>query len=211
MTKAKQIKKATKATAIVAVQSNDYLAQMLVAFDSRAAYEAAKNADNSNMQKTLADLKKSINHELIASVMSAANVSADFINRSERNNARFNVYSAEKIVNVARSLKSAASLNHYTKAITASIAAYAKAKLDFTHKDAIAACSSDSKVDKNRDVVLKRYQKIVSATTQTTQASSSLNALLQYHVISEYRDTTNNVCYRMNDNDVAQDVLALCA
>lgn len=184
-----------------------YLADMLAAFDARASYEAAKNAENSNIQETIKDLRKSVNHSAIAQVFMSANVSADFINRAERNNARFNVYSAQKVVNVARAAKSASALNHYTKAILLSLREFAKAKVSFTHKDAIAACSIDSKVAASKEALIKRYEKIVSASTASTQASSSVNALLQFACVTEKRDSANNVCYELNENEITQALL----
>jgi len=204
--------KATKANANVAANvTSDYLAAMLSAFDSRAAYEAAKNSENSNMQETLKDLKKSVNHDAIANVMQSANLDCAFINRQERNNARFNVYAAQKIVNIARAAKHVATLNHYTKAIVASLASFKAASAELSHKDAISACSSDSKVSKAKDALLVRYAKITSANTASTQASSSLNALLACHVISESRNAANETCYTLNDNALASDLIALCA
>jgi len=182
---------------------SNYLADMLAAFDARASYEASKNADNSNMQETLKDLRKSVNHDAIASVMLAANLDASFINRAERNNSRFNVYSAQKVVNVARHAASAATLNHYTKAILASLVAFKKANVDFTHKDAIASCSIDSKVNKAKDSLLVRYQKVVAANTASTQASSSVNALQMMHIVNETRNAANETCYVLNDNEIA--------
>lgn len=190
----------------------NYLNDMLAAFDARATYERSKNAENDNMQKTLKDLRASVAHVKIAEIMSACNVNAQFINRAERNNARFNVYSAEKVVNVARAIASVNSLNHYTKAIYASILSFANAKLDFSHKDAIAACSLSVKCsDTKRAKALVQYQKHVAANTASTQASSSLNALLQYRVIEEYRDAANNVCYRAAQHEYNDKLKELCA
>lgn len=199
--------KASKTSTVKAVKS-DYLKAMLKAFAERSKYEADKKADNDSMQAHLTDLIKSVDHDAIAQVLCAANVKADFINRSERSSSRFNIYAAQKIVNVARSIKSVAVLNHYTKAIAASAKAFQDAKVDFTQRDAIAACSIDSKRDSVRNALLKRYEKIVSPSTASTQASSSLNALLQFSVLKEYRNAANETCFAVNTNEASEKILA---
>lgn len=180
-----------------------YHNDMLAAFDARAAYELSKNADNLNMQKTLADLRASVAHVEIAKLMCAANVDANFINRAERANARFNVYSAEKVVNVIRSAASVAALNHYTLNILRSIVACEREALDFTQRDAQACCSLDVKVDTSKLHVISQYQKHIATNTAATQASSSLNALLMTHAIVEYRNAANATCFKVADNEFA--------
>lgn len=190
----------------------DFRAALLDAIDSRAAYESAKNVDNTSMQKTLSDIRKSVNHDTIANMMLASNVDAAIINRAERSNNRFNVYSYEKIVNVARYLASVASINHYTRAILASVHAFETAEFTFTHKDAVCACSKAVKqTDSKKESILKsvRYDKHVAANTASTQASSSLNALIAFNVLRESRDEANNVTYSLNrDTQATQDIAA---
>ena len=189
-------------------KTEKYLNEMLAAFDSRAAYELSKNAENSNIQTTRADLKASVNHEAIAKLMMQANVSADFINRAERSNSRFNVYSAEKIINIARFAASAAALNHYTLNILKSIVACQIAEIDFTQADAVSACSLSVKVNSAKVALISQYQKHVSANTASTQASSSLNALLMTNLIYETRNAANVTCFKLHDTEYAHDFCA---
>lgn len=184
----------------------NYKNEMLAAFDARAAYELSKNAENMNMQKTLSDLRASVNHDAIAKLMLSANVNADFINRSERTNARFNVYSAEKIVNIIRFAASAATLNHYTLAIIKSMYNCFNAEIDFTQRDALSACSLTAKVDSSKAAHIVQYQKHVALNTAATQSSSSLNALLMTNVIVEYRNAANVTCFRFTDSDFANEL-----
>lgn len=178
-----------------------YVASLNAAFDARAAYETAKNADNASMTKTLTTLRKSIAHDAVASVMLACNVSADFINRAERSNARFNVYSAEKVANVARYLSvSTEVLNHYTLAILKSCIALSDAKLSLTHADAQVACSSDARsLDAKKKKLIAQYARVVAANTASTQSSSSINALQMFSIIKETRDANNAIAYVFND------------
>lgn len=181
-----------------------YQSEMLAAFDARADYERAKNADNNNMQKTLADLRASVAHTEIARLMLAANVNANFINRAERANARFNVYSAEKIVNIVRFAASVAALNHYTLNILRSVIACNAANVDFAQRDAQSACTLNAKVDASKAALISVYQKHVALDTASTQASSSLNALLMTNVIVEYRNAANVACFKLAESEFAE-------
>lgn len=187
--------------------NTSYMTALLDAINARFDYETAKNADSHSMQKTLADLKKAMSVARIAEVMQAANVDAAFINRAERSNARFNVYAAEKVVNIARTLANVATLNHYTRAIILSMSALEANQLTLTQKDAVAACSVAVKLtDAKRDKMLVKYQKHASANTASTQASSSLNALKTFNMIRESRDDANNAVFVLNES--AKELLA---
>jgi hypothetical protein len=185
-----------------------FITEINAAFDARAEYENAKNAENTNIQRTLADLRASCSHEAIAKLMLAANIDAAFINRAERSNARFNVYSAEKIVNVFRFAASAASLNHYTLNILKSIIACNAASIDFTQRDAVACCTLEAKLDATKAALLSQYQKHVAMNTASTQASSSLNALLACSVIVEKRNAANVSCFALAESELAETLRA---
>lgn len=181
--------------------TTSYMTSLLDAMNARFDYETAKNADSHNMQKTLADLKRAMSVVSVAQMMQAANVDAAFINRAERSNARYNVYAAEKVVNIARTLANVATLNHYTRAILLSMSALEANQLTLTQKDAVAACSVAVKLsDVKRDKLLVKYQKHASANTASTQASSSLNALKTFNMIRESRDDANNAVFVLNES-----------
>lgn len=185
-----------------------YVSELNAAFDARVSYETAKNADNLSIQKTLSDLRKSLTHEKVASVMLACNVSANFINRAERSTSRFNVYSAEKVAKVARFLAKADRLNHYCDAILRTAIALTDAKMTMTHDDAASACSSDAKAKNTaKRKLIKHYARVVAANTASTQSSSSVNALQMFALIKETRDETNTVAYVFNDeHEHAKDI-----
>lgn len=185
-----------------------YITELNNAFDARAEYETAKNADNLNMQKTLADLRASATHETIAKLMLSANLDASFINRAERSNARFNVYSAEKVINVFRAIASVATLNHYTLNILKSVIACDNAQIDFTQRDAVSACSLDVKVDSAKASLISQYAKHIALNTASTQASSSLNALIMCNVITERRNASNTTCFTLTDSDNAKALIS---
>jgi hypothetical protein len=188
-----------------------YRASLLASFDARAAYELAKNVENTSMQDTLRDLRKSVDHDAICEVMMNANVDCAFINRAERVNARFNVYAAQKVVNVARFSRSAATLNHYTRAVLLSAYALQKNNMTLTHTDAQAACSLNCNTDKSKMKHLVRYQQYRDPKTAATQSSSSINALQMYDVLRETRDASNATVYTVNlDSALARDLLQRC-
>jgi hypothetical protein len=185
-----------------------YTASLVASFDNRASYEAAKNADNSSIQDTLRDMRKTISHEAVSSVFYAAHVDCNFINKSERVNARFNVYAAEKVINVAQFAAASRALNHYTRAILLSAYALSLQSMTLTHKDAQACCSLDVKTDAHKTKHLVRYQKHIAANTASTQSSSSINALQMFNVLREARDDANNVVYSINlDSEVTRTLL----
>lgn len=182
------------------------------AIETRIAYEQDKCASNDTIVKTLRDLQKNVSHDAIASVLAASNVDAEFINRQERVNARFNVYSAEKVVNIARNVAKVATLNHYTRAIVATALALEAQDKRLTHRDAVCACSANVKhTDSKRESVLKsmRYAKHISANTARTQASSSLNALQVFDIVRESRDESNAATFTLNrENDATRALIA---
>lgn len=185
-----------------------YHTSLVSAFDARAKFEKSKDAKNTNIQNTLSALKKSVDHADIAKVFASAKVDADFINSSERQNARFNVYAANKVVNIARAIASVAALNHYTKAVFASALALEAKKMTLQHKDANSACSLSCASDKERESVIVKYQKHVAANTAATQSSSSINALQRFNILTESRDDSNNIQYTVNRSSDATKALA---
>ena len=212
--------------------ANEFKSAMLNAIASRFVYEAKKASAESNVEvtsenandvlkthntsmfETLDAIRKSASHDVIANIMFLANCDAERINRSERSNARYNVYAYEKDINIARCAASVERLNHYTKAIllTAKKFAEQENELLLTHDDAQSACSLSVKSsDSKRERLIVKYQKHVSAKTASTQSSSSINALQSFNVLIETRDASNKVAYKLNMNsDLTQRLLERC-
>lgn len=190
----------------------DYIAAINAALDSRASYESAKNAENDSIQSVITSLRKSMTHNDVATALMNNAVDAEFINRSERSNNRFNVYAAQKVDNAARAAINVESLNHYTLAILRVAVALEAKELTLTHKDAVAACSASVKhSEAKREQIIKslRYAKHVAANTASTQSSSSINALQTLKAFSESRNANNEICYSVNRDSAL--VQALCA
>lgn len=188
-----------------------YSVALSAAIDSRAAYELAKNADNDSMQAKLKSFKASVAHTTIASILMSCNVDANLINRNERVNARFNEKAFVKVINIARSLASVDSLNIYTRAILASVKTFEENEMMIQQVECKSACSSSARLsDTRRNSALIRVAKHYDASTCSTQASSTCNALQAFNVLRETRDAANNVCFVLNrDSAITEKLLAL--
>lgn len=188
-------------------KTNAYLATLVSAIEERSAYEAAKNAENANIQKTLQGIRADLEHAAIAEVMASASVPSGFINAAERGNARYNVYAAEKVANVARVLAGAGRLNHYTRAILASAQRCKAAGLPFTHADAVSACSLSVKLTPEKAPYIVQYEKHIAPNTASTQASSSVAALKTFGILSEGKSPSGAVAYGLQDVPQAEALL----
>lgn len=190
---------------------NEYQVSAIAAIDARADYETAKNADNDSIAKHFNVLRKSVNVAVVAERMMLCNVNADYINRQERSNNRYNVYAALKVDNAICASLNSVALNHYSLAILRAALALEANELTLTHKDAVAACSESVKhSDSKREKIIKsvRYAKHVAANTASTQSSSSINALQTCNVLTETRDASNVICYSVNRDSEMTKLLA---
>ena len=177
---------------------------------TRREYEIAKNASCDSMLKALVAFDKRLANNAVVNLCEIANLDTDTLNRAERNNARFNIYSFAKILDDV----SFHTMNHYSKAILRAAIALRKSELALTHADAIQACTLDAtQKDKARAKIIAsaRYQKHVALSTASTQSSSSINSLCALHVLSESRDAANVVCYTLSDNDFANALIDLAS
>jgi hypothetical protein len=191
-------------TFITALRSHDdndaksFALAVVQEFDTRIAYENTKNSENDNIVKTLNKSSAKLASVSAARVMMTCNVASSFINRAERVNAKYNVYASEKLADIIASLRDA---RCFTNAINnAVIRSMLKcdAKIAFTHKLAIASASDKVNVDATIRKHLVRHT--VSVSTASTQASSTMNALVTANICEEYRDDSNIVAYRLRDN-----------
>lgn len=185
-----------------------YIASLNTAIAARASYETEKNSANDSIQSVLTSLHKAFNRaEVIAQIMIDSSVNAEFINRQERSNNRYNVYAAQKVENAVSAASASEALNHYSLAILRAVC-----KLHtITHKDAVSLCSESVKhSDAKRERAIKslRYAKHVAATTASTQSSSSLNALLTCNILCESRNAENDVTYTLNSESAMFKLLA---
>lgn len=165
---------------------------------ARVAYEHAKNPENVKIHATLEKARAKLATASAARFAIAANVSETFINRSERTGARYNVYSIAKFGSLALFVARSVALNAVNRACLVSLFRFADAEEHFTHKYALCATSQHVVCDARMRKLLMRHT--VAASTASTQASSTMNALLVAGVCDEYRTEGNEVAYRLRNN-----------
>ena len=201
--------------AVEAQNVTEYVAQLNVAFDARIAYQRDYHASEStdNLVKKLNAMRRDATHEKVAQSFLDRNIDANFVNRQERANARFNEKAIVKAINLVRSLLKVDTINIYTRAIVASLVSFEQADLQMTQRETKAACSADAKLaDSKRNKLVKRVAKIYDASTASTQSSSSNQVLLTFNIIRETKNAANENCFVLNrDNQTTQDLLALIA
>lgn len=180
--------------------ASEYLASVLAAIDTRAVKENDKNSDNLSMQKTLKNIRTSVNNDSIAKVMFASNVDANLILKSERVNAMFSVYAYEKVIDLARCIASSVNkLDHRVDAIFRTLVKIDNAEMLMTHEDAqFALLKLEKHTDKNKRALIVTTNNLQSKSTANSQSSQVINVLQNYDVISETRDSNNRIAYKFN-------------
>lgn len=172
-------------------------------FDARAEYEEKKNADNSNIQKNLKKSREKFARASAARFCMTASVKSDFINRAERVNAQYNVYAVEKVADLIDAVMHKRALNAINLNVLKSLFKLTAKEIAFTHKLAVASASDKVVVeDASIRKLLSRHN--VSLTTASTQASSTMNALVTCNVVTEYMTDAREVAYRLNDNSLVE-------
>jgi hypothetical protein len=188
--------------------ATDYQTEILASIVARREYELDKNESCDSMLAHLDAYAKRLQNVSVCARLLAANVDSNILNRQERNNARFNIYAFDKLLNDV----SFATMNHYSKAILRATLALKSADLLLTHADAVQACTLDAtQKDKSRAKIISaaRYQKHVALSTASTQSSSSINSLCALSVLVESKNDANHVVYSLADNEHTSALVAL--
>jgi hypothetical protein len=160
--------------------------------DQRADFEAAKNADNENIQKTLKKARAALVSAAAARVMLSAHVDPAFMNRSIHEGARYNVYAIGKFADIAQALSASDGKlrNAINIAVIKSLFNFDAQGLVFDGNMARAAASDKIKVnDPKQKMALVRHN--VSQSTAPTQASSTMSALTTLGVVTAEGSTRN--------------------
>lgn len=176
------------------------VAEYRAAFESnyaaRIAFETSEN--NENIVSNFNKYAKNYFHDTVFDVLMTAKVDANFMNVKKRDDSYFNVYSVEKVFNIAKSAAQAETLKNYTRNVFLTALNLTKANLSMTHKDAQASICIDLKASADKDVHIVRFVKNIAASTANSQSSSSIAALRMFDVLTETRDEANNVAYKVN-------------
>lgn len=173
------------------------------AFAARAAFELAKDANNSNMQKNLSRYAKDAAHDKVAEVFAACSYDVSHINR--------NAYSVEKAVSTARYCASVDKLDVYTNAIFDSMLVLEAAQIEITRDVISSMCSVDAKnanAKIERAIKPTRVQTHKSTSTVATQHNSSINAMLALHMLNAARNAANDECFTLDRSNFAVQAIA---
>lgn len=144
-------------------------------FNERADYEESMRPENDKIQTKLKGYKGKMVALPIATVMVAANLSPNFINRQMVEGRRFNVYSIDKMTDLLAGLAHGTFRNAVNIAVMKSMFKFRAAGMAFSGLAALAATSDKVKIDKGMAGLLIRHT--VDAGTAPTQSSSTMNAL----------------------------------
>ncbi|TXN08925.1 hypothetical protein FV222_00190 [Methylobacterium sp. WL103] len=174
------------------------------AIDERAAFENAKHGDGANIQKTLKKARESMGLSRgPARVLIAAAVDTAFVNRSQHDGSRYNVYAIGKVVDLLRALASDAGevQNAINRCVTMSLFNMAKAGQTFSLETAKSAASDKYQSDLAIRKHLVRHT--VSASTAPTQASSTMQALETLGVVTR-SGSSRNPTFALTTNPIVK-------
>lgn len=195
--------------AITSEDAQAFAASSATALDERAEFERVKSPENDSIQRHIKSARSKLATSSVARFMLAASVSVAYFNASERVNARRNIYAILKLADLASSVAFNSDHNAINRCVIASLFKCEKAEIAFTHKLALAATSDKIVVDAPMRKHLTRYT--VSASTASTQASSTMSALIAANVVSEYKSEANETAYKLNDNALVSHLRAAFA
>lgn len=172
------------------------LATITKAYDDRAELERAKNADNDKIHVSLGASKKTLATEMSVAILLAAGAAPDFICQGTREGSAYNVYAANKLADLVKALEAGFIKNAVNNAITRSLFAFRAAGETFTGELAKACVSDKIRIQGEIKKLLVRHT--ASQTTASTQASSTLQALMTLGIV-EKTGTRSAQTYRLTD------------
>lgn len=180
----------------------DMIVKLAAAIDLRASDEAKKDPENAKIQSTLKGIRAGFTKTSVARFCVATNIDNNFINRSVRASAAYNVYAAQKLLNIAQKTMLGEDIkwNEVNRCIVSSLFKCEKANVEFSHKVAVACTSKQIACDAGVSKHLVRHT--VAPTTATTQASSTMQALVTAGVVVKYENEANAECYRFTENAI---------
>lgn len=150
------------------------------AFDERMAFEEVHG--HPNIQRTLKKARAQMATKRAVRVMLAAGFNEGQINRVKHEGARYNVYALGKLADVIYGVSGGAIANAVNNAITRSLFRFKANGTPFTFELAKAAVSDKIRVEPGMKGMLVRHT--VSASTAPTQASSTMQALVDLGIVS---------------------------
>jgi hypothetical protein len=176
-------------------------ASIATAIDARIAREDAKSSMTSSNKKKLTDVRDVAQRsDDIAQLLLACNFDAASVN--------LNVYSVEKMLDIAQYACSASRMSQYCNALFDSAIALEKAQIEITRDVVAAICTNDIKTKFDAKIKSTRVQKAVSKSTVATQHNSTINAYLALHMLNVTRNANNDECFTLNRENAAVRAIA---
>jgi hypothetical protein len=176
-------------------------ASIALAVDARIAREDAKSSMTSSNKKKLTDVRDvAARSDDIATLLLACNFDAASVN--------LNVYSVEKMLDIAQYACSASRMSQYCNALFDSALALEKAKVEITRDVVASICTNDIKTKYDAKIKSTRVQKAVSKSTVATQHNSTINAYLALSMLNVTRNANNDEVFTLNRDNAAVRAIA---
>lgn len=188
-------------TAIPDARVQQVMASVAAGFADRARFEAEANPTNTNIQKTLSKLQKG---HLTPGVMRASIISGvgeSYMNVSEVNGKRRNVYALEKMRDILYGAVTGHLKNAINIACLASLVRLEAVQIPFTGAVAKACASDKMAIDTHIKPYLRRHT--VSESTASTQSSSTMTALEDLGVVKN-SGTRQQPVFALTDSPLAK-------
>ncbi len=160
------------------------------AMDDRAAYELIGGSDN--IQRTLKKARAQLATKRATAAMLVAGFNEAQINRSVQGSKRYNVYALGKLADVLYGVSGGAINNAVNNAIMRSLFKMRRSAHAFTMDVAKAAVSDKIRLT-NKAIENLLIRHTVSASTAPTQASSTMQALVDLGVVSRSGSEKNPI------------------
>lgn len=176
-------------------------AQVNRAFADRLAFEIAEGNINTNLERKLERLNKSLVRPSVLNFLIATSISPQFINDSVRKGSRFNVYGVDKFVDLVDFVMGNDTLNAINKAILKNIVGSALGGKSFDYSLAKGSASKRYNIGERGFKGMARHTVDPNATAGT-QASSTLRALKAMNLVFEEKSASGDRVFQIADNFV---------
>lgn len=199
---------ATVLKAVTTEQIDTMRTALTTAFETRAEFQRAKDPTRESIQDHLKAGIKALGTDAALKVLVAAEVDANFVNRSSNNGSAYNVYAVQKVIDLVAALESGVMHNAVNNAVSRSLFAFKNAGEKFTGEMARAAVSDKIRVQGQIAKLLVRHT--VSAATAPTQMSSTMQALATLGIV-ENKGTKLEPHYEVTDTPQARRLAEIVA
>ena len=196
--------------AVEKTQANVFVTKIAASLDERADFETTKNADNLNIQRSIAKARKMLVTLRAAKMLIAVNCDTTFLNRSVHDGSRYNVYAYGKLGDIVYGVTGGQIANAINIAVMKSLFAFNKAGATFDLECAKGAASKQYSLKIAASLRKLLICHTVSTSTAPTQASSTMQALVTLGVVKSNGSGKNPV-YAVLDTPLTRKLQAALA